>query len=603
MKRKLIDFDAFQKIREESLTNVQTELEAAGPLLAHALGMDDLAVESFGDSEVLFESDEGDFVKATYDVKGGYVSFDNIEQLVLNEETEEKAGREVISQMLDALIESDEAKAEALFGEWTNMPRTHRLFSESKKGKRQNSSFARQRGKARRLNNRKTTSAEKKRRKSMRDKFKLSRNERVRPIRKSGKIVGYEKARKEPWFFRHPKKHMKEWAVIAENVLNFVDLQVNGPELDRVQTLRREGDVVAVKVPTIALRNEAKVLKFDWKTMNTDLVLKRRQSKSMHESEEFARSVADLKRLNALSDSAEFETKLEDAATRFPGVVYLTEGELARVVKLALEAVGATNFDDDTCAFISEGLLRTAHDAFADRISKIVRLAGGRLNERAEDKYAGFRAVADEFYSRLDESAELEMQAYVDVYESLRSVYELAREEGNLEVANETAGHLDDLLPMISGKADLDADALGDAAEWLYDVAEATQPEDWKTDAPHVTHDGEHPVLAGKAKKYQSPAEMQGSTPEYHHASAGKGADAGVASELGSDGFSNMGGEGVYPELDNPYVPKSEHPSIKGEKDVDADSGQLAHWGNDETWPNLSNPYSKASVTPKSVKE
>jgi hypothetical protein len=602
MKRKLIDFDAFQKIREESLTNVQTELEAAGPLLAHALGLDDLGVESFGDSEVLFESDEGDFVKATYDVKGGYVSFDNIEQLVLNEETEEKAGRETISGMLDALIEGDEAKAEALFGEWINMPRTHRLFSEAKR-LRAVPKYKTVGGKKKIVGYRKARwdDAPKKREGGS----KTAKRMRSKKINNRRMPAGLKKflASKRAQMNRSIGKNMKEWAVIAENVLGFVDLQVNGPELDRVQALRREGEVVAVKVPTIALRNEAKILKFDWKTMNTDLVLKRRQSKSMHENEEFAKSVADLKRLNALSDTAEFETKLEDAVTKFPGVVYLTEEELAGVVKTALDSVGATNFDDDTCAFISEGLLRTAHDAFADRISKIVRLAGGRLNEDAEDKYAGFRAVADEFYKRLDESAELEMQAYVDVYESLRGVYELAKEEGNLDVANETAGHLDDLLPMISGKADLDADTLGDAAEWIYDVAEATQPEDWKTDAPHVTHDGEHPVLAGKAKKYQSPAEMQGSTPEYHHASAGKGAEAEVASELGSDGFSNVGGQGIYPELDNPYVPKADHPTIKGERDVDADSGQLAHWGNDETWPNLSNPYSKASVTPKSVKE
>lgn len=602
MKRKLIDFDAFQKIREESLTNAQTELEAAGPLLAQALGLNDLTVESFGDGEVLFESDEGDFVRANYDIKGGYVSFDNVEQLVLNEETEARAGREVISRMLDALIESDEAKAEALFGEWINMPRTHRLFSEERK-LRTVPKYKTVGGKKKIVGYRKakwnTTP------KTRESGSKTAKRMRSKKINNRRMPAGLKKflAGKRALVNRSIGKKMQEWAVVSENVLNFVDLQVNGPDIDRVQTLRREGDVVAVKVPTIALRNEARILKFDWKTMNTDLVVKRRESKRMHENEEFARTVADLKRLNALSDTKEFETALENAVTKFPGVVYLTEGELAGIVKSALEGVNATNFDDETCLFISEGLLRTAHDAFVDRVSKIVRLAGGRLNERSEDKYAGFRAIADEFFKRLDEGAELEMQAYVDVYESLRSVHELAKEEGNTEVANETAVHLDDLLPIVSGRAEMDLDALEDAAEWLYDVAEATQPEDWKTDHPHVTHDGEHPALAGKAKKYQSPAEMQGSTPEYHHTSAGKGEDAEAARELGSDGWSNIGGEGVYPSLDNPYVPKAETPSIKGERSVDGDSGQLAHWGSDETWPNLSNPYSKASVTPKSVEE
>ena len=602
MKRKLIDFDAFQKIREESVTNAQTELEAAAPLLARALELDGLALESFGNGEALFESEEGDFVRANYDIKGGFVSFDNVEQLVLNEETEEKAGREVISQMLDALIESDEAKAEALFGEWMNMPRTHRLFSEERKlrsvpkyktvgGKKKIVGYR----KARWNTTPKTHESGSKTAKRMRSK---KMNNRRMP-------AGLKKflASKRTQMNRAIGKNMKEWAVVAENVMNFVDLQVNGPSLDRVQTLRRDGEVVAVKVPTIALRNEARILKFDWKTMNTDLVVKRSESKRMHENEEFAKAAADLRRLNALSDSKEFETALENTAAKFPGVLYLTEAEIAAGVKAALETVGATNFDDETCAFIGEGLLRTAHDAFVDRVAKIVRLAGGKLNEDAEDKYASFRAIADEFFAKLDETAELEMQAYVDVYESLRRVHELAKEEGNLDVANETAQHLDDLLPIVSGKTAMDVDALADAAEWLYDVAEATQPEDWKTDAPHVTHDGEHPALAGKAKKTQSPAEMQGETPEHHHTSDGKGASPEAAKELGDEGWSNIGGEGVYPSLDNPYVPKAETPKIHGEKDVDADSGQLAHWGNDETWPNLSNPYSKASVTPKSVKE
>jgi hypothetical protein len=50
-------------------------------------------------------------------------------------------------------------------------------------------------------------------------------------------------------------------------------------------------------------------------------------------------------------------------------------------------------------------------------------------------------------------------------------------------------------------------------------------------------------------------------------------------------------------------VPKAGEYKIANEKSVDSDSGQLAHWGDADTWPNLQNPYSKASVTPKSVKE
>lgn len=602
MKRKLIEFNAFQKIREESLSNTQAELEAAAPLLADALGVDGLALESFGGDEVLFETADGEFVHAKYSMDNGYVQFDSPEQLVLNEESEAKASREVLSSMLDALIESDESKAERLFGEWMNLPRTKRLFSEEKKLR---SVPIRKKvgGKTKIVGYRKARWNVNP--KSHENSSKTARRMRGKKINQRRMPPGLKRflAMKRKQVNKSIGKSMKEWHVIAENVLGFVDLQVNGPDIAGVKVLRRDGDVASVRVPTLALRNEARVLKFDWKTMNTDVVLKRRESKKMHENEEFVKGAEELRKLNALSDSKELETAMENAVAKFPGVIYLTERELASRIKTALESAGSTNFDDEACAFIAEGLLRTAHESFVDRVARIVRLAGGKLNEDAEDKYASFRGIADEYFARLDESAELEMQAFVDVYESLRQVHELAREEGNEDVANETAGHLDALLPIITGKSEEDFEALGEAAEWLWDVVEATQPEEWKTSSPHVTHDGEHPELAKKGRHSQSPADMQGSTPDAHYTSDGKDYKGAAASELENDGWSNIGGEGVYPSLDNPYVPKAETPKIVGEKDVDGDSGQLAHWGSEETWPNLQNPYSKASVTPKSVKE
>jgi hypothetical protein len=337
--------------------------------------------------------------------------------------------------------------------------------------------------------------------------------------------------------------------------------------------------------------------------MNTDVVVKRRDSKKMHESEDFTTAVSELRKLNALSDSKGFETALENAVTKLPGVVYLTEDELAKGIKSSLEAAGERNFDDEACAFIAEGLLRTAHDSFSDRISKIIRLAGGKLNEQAADPYAEFRRIADEFYAKLDESAELEMQAFVDVYESLRQVHELAKEENNEDVAVETASHLDALMPIVTGKTALDFETLGEAAEWLYDIVENTMGDEWKVSEPVVSATGDHPEVTKKGKTSQSPADMEGSTPDAHHTSDGKDYKGAAASELENDGWSNVGGEGVYPEIDNPYLPKAEVPTITGEKDVDSDNGQLAQWGDNDTWPNLQNPYSKTSVTPKSVKE
>lgn len=597
MKRKLIDFAEFHKLKTESITNTQQELEASAPLLAAALELEGLNLDSFGPESALFESLDGEFVHANYSVNNGYVQFDNVEQLVLNEETEIKATRAIISEMLDKLIENDDAGADRLFGEWLDLPRTKRIFNEVKK-LRVVPIRKKVGGKTKIVGYRKARwNATPKKHESSGKTLRRMRGKKLAQKKMPLGLKKFLAAKRE-----RVKKTIGEWHVIAENVLGFVDIAENGPALDQCQVLHSDNNVVGVRVPTVSLRNEAKLLKFNWKTMNTDVVVKRGQSKKINENENFVKEIAELRKANALSDNKAVEESLERVATAFPNVVYLTEAELAGQIKAALESVNATNYDDETCRFLSEGILRTIHDNFVDRIAKIVKLAGGTINEEAADKYSEFKNIAETYYAKIDETTALEMQAYVDVYEALRNVHELAREEGNEDVALETAGHLDALLPIVTNKAEMNTEVLGEAAEWLYDVVESAMGEEWNVSEPVVDAGGEHPELAKKGKKSQSPAEMEGETPDAHHTSDGK-VSASAADELANNGWSNLGGEGVYPSLDNPYVPKAEVPKIVGEKDVDSDSDQLAHWGSGETWPNLSNPYSKDAVTPESVKE
>lgn len=602
MKRKFVDYDAFERMRSESYTNVHAELEAAAELLAETLGLPMLAVESYNSEKVLFESEEGEFVRADYKIGDGHVQFDNVEQVVLNEAAETEKAREIVSKMIDSLIESDEAAAGERLVEWFAMPRNKRILSESAKGKKQPAWLVAARAKGKKKSFLKKSAAQRKREKAMRSRVKVGSNERRVPVRKSvngrSVTVGWKRLPKNRW----GKRHMKEWHVLAENALAFVDYQTAGPDLDNCLVLRKEGEVVGVKVPTIKLRNEAKVLRFDWKTMNTDVVVKRNAGKRLAENEEFVKNVLELKRLNALSDSKAFEESVEKASAAFPGAIYLTEAELASTVKAALEGAGANNFDDETCAFLAEAILRTIHENYLDTVAKIVRIAGAKVNESANDAYAEFKRVAEELFARLDEQAGLEMQAFVDVYEAIRQIHEAAKAEENADIAEMASEHLEGLLPIVTGKVDTDLDVLGEAAEWLYDIVEASAPEAWTPETPVVKDNGEHPDLAKKGKHSQSPADMEGSTPEQHHTSDGKDYSGAAAKELAGDGWSNIGGEGVYPSLDNPYVPKSEVPKIVGEKDVDSDSDQLAHWGDSDTWPNLQNPYSKASVTPKEAK-
>ena len=68
---------------------------------------------------------------------------------------------------------------------------------------------------------------------------------------------------------------VKEWNVLVENVLGYVDYYENGPVVQNTQVKHDEsGNVVAIRIPTNKLRNEAKILQFNWKTLNTDVVVK-----------------------------------------------------------------------------------------------------------------------------------------------------------------------------------------------------------------------------------------------------------------------------------------------------------------------------------------
>jgi hypothetical protein len=185
------------------------------------------------------------------------------------------------------------------------------------------------------------------------------------------------------------------------------------------------------------------------------------------------------------------------------------------------------------------------------------------------------------------------MQVYVDLYEALRNVHEIAKEDENLDLANEAAEHLEELMPIITRDSEPVLEVAAEAAEWLYELVETNlQMSNWSTDNPVVSATGEHPDLNRKARMSYSPANDLDPV-KGPKASQGKGEDSSVTDELENDGHSNIGGSGIYPDLNNPYLLNNKEYKIKGEKDVDSDSGQLAHWGSGETWPNLSNPMAK----------
>ena len=91
MKRKLISYDVFESIKRDSLSNSEQELSEAAPVLARALEVEQLELLSFGPENVLFEAIDGTYVHASYTMDEENISFENIEQLAIDDETEKEA--------------------------------------------------------------------------------------------------------------------------------------------------------------------------------------------------------------------------------------------------------------------------------------------------------------------------------------------------------------------------------------------------------------------------------------------------------------------------------------------------------------------------------
>lgn len=587
MKRKLIHQEVFDEIKSKSLTHAQYELTEAQDILANALGLDSVVLESFGAEDVIFEGSDGTYIRANYSIGKNQIRLENIEQLVIDEESVKAKGRASLGKIVEALLDDNKKLADELFESYVSSPAGKAVLTEEKKL-------------------------------------------RVVPIRKDGKTVGYKKAR---WNVtpKHPesssktiarvkakkinskkrsqsqknlmkirreriKKTIGEWSNLCENVMQYISIRENGPVLKETTVNHDEkGNVVAINIPTKELRNEAKLLSFNWKTLSTDVIVKRSGAKKLNEDANFCKAVLNLKRQNALSDTQAVEEAFENLVTQFPGVLYVTQPELSEMVRLSLEALNASNYDDNTCDFLAEGILRTAHNAYADRVEKLIKLAGDSVMEqgieKAVDKYAAFQTLATKYFAGLDESSQLEMQVFVDLYEAIRNVHDIAKQENNLALAKEAADHLDDLASVIQREVGTDLALAESAAAWLWDLVETNlDTSDWNvSDSPHMTVNGDHPDMAKKAKQGYSPASDLNANMDNAPVSDGK--NVGSGDEMRNNSWGNLDGLEV-----NPYLPKSGEFKMNGGDDSDGD--QLGHSGGSDTWPSLNNPYTPSAGVP-----
>ena len=608
MKRKLVDFDVFKKMEKESLSSAEFELIEAEDVLAQALGEDSVELHCYGESNVIYSTPDDTYIHASYKLDDDAVILENIEELVVDESQEQQNARKVLSNMVEELIEGNDAKANNLFEEYINLPICKRLFAESKKapskrlvakrkkvggkwkvvgyipGKKkphasysQSSGLVAKRAKAKRMGAKKISAGEKTRRKKLRD-----------------------QAHRRYGFMKEAANTI---AGISNNVLEYVNYVELGPVIrETVAKHDEDGNVVALRIPRSAVRNEGKILSFNWKTLNTDLKVCRDAGKNLAESMDFCKAVAELKRHNAFDDSEALQTTLENIVVQWPDVVYVTQKELARIVKEALETIGVTNWDDQTCVFMAEGILRTAHSVHADRVEKILKLA----NSPTCKDFECFEEVVNSFYAKVDESTALEMQVFYDLYTVVGEIYKTAAKNGDELLAEEAEIYIRDLAAICDGKLEPDIDLAAEVAEWAYEIVEAnvSGAGEWNpSNSVHTTISGDHPDMAKLAKVDAIPSKFQGDWGDTAPVSDGKGYKNNLPEKMRNRSWSNIGGPDTYPSLQNPYIPKPFGDyTMKGEPGVDknSDSGLAQVQG--DTWPSLTNPVVPKAETPQTYK-
>jgi len=603
MKRKLISFEAFGKLQEGSLSRAEEELIAAEDVLGKTLGVD-VELFCYGENDVTYKTPDGTFIHAVYKLENDQVILENIEELVIEEGSAKKVAHGIVSQMVDAILENNDGKANTLFDEYFGSPVIKReLVNEGFKV-----TVSKPTGKFSPLRHKKQsrTLVAKRTRERLKTLKKLSPSKKQELGRKrdvAGKKLGGSKNPRWRTYARKAK-NMNEWAVMCENVIDYLDYKEFGPVFkDSAVRTDDRGNITDISLPTITKRNEGKILSFNWKTLDHEVKVLRSGAKKMNEDQVFIRAMADLKRYNNISDNSALEETLEAIVSRWPDVLYLTQNELAEQIAESLNIANVNNYDDDTCIFMAEAILRTAHHAYTDRVKKIATVAGVAHDITSEckecsDSYVEFKNVADKLFKQLDESDNADLRVFSDLYKALHEVHKIALESGDEVTKVETADFMSDCEAVLNRESKPNLELAEQIAGYLQDLVEANvdgAAEDWDvSNSVHNTVSGDHPRMNWAAKQYDAvPSNHLGDWGSEAPVSDGKSFKNNLDDEMRNRSWGNIGGEGTYPSLKNPYVPEPFGDyTMKGEKGAEKDGDDdWSRWQSTDTWPNLKNPY------------
>ena len=549
MRRKLIKQDAFDTLTNNSINKAEHELREAEEILAKALNKDYLKLRCFNESTATYDTLNGTYVHSGYDINNGHITLNNIEELVIDEESKKAATKNTLSEMIDALLVDNTEKANSLFKDYLG----GYSWKENKQA-------------------------------SVKEAKKLQ-NECCEQIVRKEAAKGNELA---------------QAYYVAKNVLEYAKFVRLGPALqETVSKTDENGNVTNLRIPTTKTRNEGKILSFNWKTLNHKVKVLRDGASALVENQNFCRAIVDLKKQNGIADNENLERSLENIVRQWPNVLYVTESELAVLVREALEITNTKNYDDQVCMFMAEGILRKAHGLYAEKVQQILHLASAPKMEENVDPYLFFQNIVEQFYPSVDERFGLERKAFADLYESLKKIYEKADRRGDSALKNEAASYLNELADVLNNKTRADLDLAVEAATWTQHIIETNLESGvWNvSNKPHQTINGDHPDMAKKASHpYKPSSDFSGDwgdpapmISQDNMSYKGKASD-----EARSRSWGNIGGKDTYPSITNPYIPKPFGDyTMKGETGIDKDTfGQFgASWQSKDTWPNLQNPY------------
>jgi hypothetical protein len=265
-------------------------------------------------------------------------------------------------------------------------------------------------------------------------------------------------------------------------------------------------------------------------------------------------------------------------------LLFLTEAELATKIKETLTNSGASNFDDSTCEFLAEGILRTAHRAYTDNVTKITSVVGAMTES---NDYNHFSKVAEKVLTSVDNNTKLETQVFSDLYRGLSEDYRAAERIGDEATKAETASLLSDVELVLNGEEKDTIRVAEEAALYIQTVTEAALNLDgmtWHVASPHESETGDNPAIHGYADVDAVPGKHTG---KFKSSPFSDGKTVRTGTE---DHYTSMKGKDLFPNMENPYAPKPGDFKMHGEKAIEDDKEYTKYSGSD-VFPALKNPY------------